>query len=74
MWVSVVVSICHVLLGEPQVCRETIVGQSLMPAHSCIVSQAAVADWKSKSIFAGEQWTIGRTECKPADYVVKDST
>jgi hypothetical protein len=39
--------------------------------QACILSQAALADWKAHSIYAGEQWAIGRIKCVPGDYVIK---
>jgi hypothetical protein len=45
-----------------------------MPMQACILSQAALADWKTHSIYAGEQWAIGRIKCVPGDYVIRGST
>jgi hypothetical protein len=42
--------------------------------QACILSQAALADWKTHSIYAGEQWAIGRIKCVPGDYVIRGST
>jgi len=36
-----------------------------------MLSQAALADLKGHSIYAGEQWAIGRIKCVPSDYVIK---
>ena len=41
------------------------------PLQACIVSQAALADWKAHSNYASEQWAIGRIKCVPGDYVIK---
>jgi len=48
-----------------------IVVKDEMPMQACILSQAALADWKAHSIYAGEQWTIGRIKCVPGDYAIK---
>jgi len=71
MQISVVVLLCHTLGGIPQpVCREEIVVKDEMPM-ACILSQAALADWKAHSIYAGEQWEIGRIRCVPGNYVIR---
>lgn len=74
MTVTVVVVVCHALgsIAEP-VCREEIVVRDDMPMQACILSQAAVADWKSRSIFRGDQWTVTRIKCVPGDYFPKDA-
>jgi hypothetical protein len=43
-----------------------------MPMQACLISQAAVADWKNKSIYRGDNWNINRIKCVPGDYVLKD--
>jgi hypothetical protein len=45
--------------------REEIVVKDQMPMQACMLSQAALADWKAHSIYAGEQWAIGRIKCVP---------
>jgi hypothetical protein len=35
-----------------------------MPMQACILSQAALADWKARSIYRGDQWKIGRIKRK----------
>lgn len=73
MIITVVVSICHALSNVPQpVCREEIIIKDEMPMQACMISQPALAEWKAKSIFAGDQWTIARVRCVPGDYVIKD--
>jgi hypothetical protein len=42
-----------------------------MPMQARTLSQATLADWKAHSIYAGEQWAIGRIKCVPGDYVIK---
>jgi hypothetical protein len=39
----------------------------------CILSQAALADWKVRSIFRSEEWKIARIKCVPGDYQLKDA-
>ena len=75
MQVTVVAVLCHALAGISQpVCREEIVVKGDMPMQTCIMSQAAIADWKNKSIFRGDQWSVQRIKCAPGDYVLKDAT
>jgi hypothetical protein len=48
------------------VCREVIVIQNDMPMQACMLSQPALADWKERSIYRGEQWRVSRIKCVPA--------
>lgn len=74
MKITVAISLCHALAGIPApVCREEIVTRQDMPMQGCIFSQAAIADWKERSIYRGSQWTIGRIKCVPGDYEPKDA-
>lgn len=74
MQISVVVTLCHALGTIPQpVCREELIVKDEMPMQACLVSQAAIADWKSRSIYRGEQWTVARIKCVPGDYVIRDA-
>jgi hypothetical protein len=78
---TVVVVMCHALgafapqsvdtLPDP-ICREVIVVKDDMPMQSCKLSQAAVADWKERSIYRDDQWMISRIKCVPGDYVPKE--
>jgi hypothetical protein len=74
MKITVVALLCHSLatISEP-VCREEIVTHEEMPMHACVFSQAAIAEWKDRTIFRGEQWTIAKIKCVPGDYVLKDA-
>jgi hypothetical protein len=36
-----------------------------------MLSQPALADWKDRSIYHGDQWRISRIKCVPGDYVPK---
>lgn len=73
MQITIVALMCHVLMGiTTPVCHEEIVVKDAMPMQGCI-SQAAIADWKEKSIFRGEQWHIARIRCIPGDYQPKDA-
>jgi hypothetical protein len=66
--------LCQTLGNIPApVCREEIVVKDEMPMMACQLSQAALADWKSKSIYASDKWTISRIKCVPGDYAIKDS-
>jgi hypothetical protein len=80
MQITVVAVMCHTIgavapqsvgtLPDP-VCREVIVIQNDMPMQACILSQPALADWKERSIYRGEQWRVSRIKCVPGDYVPK---
>ena len=73
MHITVVAVLCHTLgtISAP-VCREEIVTEGDMPMMACMIDQPALADWKNKSIFRGDQWTIAKYKCVPGDYVLKD--
>lgn len=74
MQITVVVSICHALAGiSSSICQEAIVAHDDMPMQACMISQAAIADWKEKSKFRGEQWHIARIRCIPGEYQPKDA-
>lgn len=38
----------------------------------CQMGQEAIAEWKEKSIYQGEQWKIEGFKCIPGDYVPKE--
>ncbi len=68
MQVTVVALMCHALASIPQpLGREEIVIKDEMPMQACMLCQAALADWKAHSIYASEQWAIGRIKCVPGD-------
>jgi len=78
MQITVVAVMCHSLgAATPQsvgnlpdpVCREVIVIKNDMPMQSCMLSQPALADWKERSIYRGDQWWIIRIKCVPGDYL-----
>jgi hypothetical protein len=81
MQITVVAVMCHTLgaitpqsvdtLPDP-VCREAIVVKADMSMQSCMLSQAALADWKERSIYRGDQWRIKRIKCMPGDYLPKE--
>jgi hypothetical protein len=76
MQITVVVVICHTIgafvpesvgtLPSP-VCRE-----DRHQGRNADHSQPALADWKERSIYRGEQWRISRIKCVPGDYVPKE--
>jgi hypothetical protein len=81
MQITVVAVMCHTLgaiAAQPvgtlpgPVCREVIVIEDEMPMQSCMLSQAALADWKDRSIYRGEAWLISRIKCVPGDYLPKE--
>jgi hypothetical protein len=66
------ITIVALMASIPQpICREELVDKSEIPMQAYQLTQAALADWKAHSIYAGEQWAIGRTKCVAGDYVIK---
>jgi hypothetical protein len=75
MQISIVLTLCHSLAGIPApVCREEIVIKDEMPMQACMLSQAAIAEWKANSIYRGEGWTVARFKCVPGSYEIRDAT
>lgn len=81
MQITVVAVLCHTLgaikpefvdTSPDPVCREIIVIKSDMPMQACMLSQPALADWKERSIYHGDQWWISRIKCVPGEYVPKE--
>ena len=73
--ITLVVVICHMLelISQP-VCHEEVVIRSEQTLMACqMQSQIVIADWKEKSIYRGDQWTITNIGCFPGDYQPKDS-
>jgi hypothetical protein len=67
MQITVVAVMCHTIgVFTPEsvgtvpapVCREVIVVKDDRPMQSCMLSQAALADWKERSIYRGGQWGL----------------
>jgi hypothetical protein len=81
MQMTVVAVMCHSLgafvpeavgtLTAP-VCREEIIVKTDMPMQACMLSRPALADWKERSIYRGDQWRISRVKCVQGDYVAKE--
>lgn len=72
---TLVVVICHMLgaISTP-ICHEEIVSKIEQSMRACQVeSQIVVADWKGKSIYRGDQWTVMNIGCAPGDYQPKDA-
>jgi len=59
-------------ISEP-VCREEIIVKDDMPMQTCLLSQAAIANWKSRSIYRGDDWKVARIKCIPGDYAPRDA-
>lgn len=74
MIIQVVLKLCHALIGsDVEVCREEIALETDMSMQSCIMSQAALADWQSKSMFPAPEWRIAGIKCSPGtSYVIKE--
>ena len=46
-----------------------------MPMQACILAQAAIADWKNRSIYKSDEWRVVGYKCVPGgDYMPKDMT
>lgn len=74
MIITLVVSICFQLSGQP-VCHEEVVSkhEADNPTMTCSLSMPELADWKAKSRYSSDDWTIGSFHCEPGDYVPKDA-
>lgn len=59
--------------GEVTVCHEEIMFRGEGEMQACLTSQPAVADWKLKSEYSDDGWTIARIRCIPGDYKPKDA-
>jgi len=74
--ISVVALMCHALTSGP-LCHEVVVA-SLEDDNNakqvCNLGQAALAEWKANSKFAGDDWYIGRFRCTPGKPVIRDET
>lgn len=67
--ITLIVVICHSLVGVPALCHEEFVARAEVSSIQCqMQSQQVVSLWKENSIFAGDHWTIGEIDCKPGDY------
>lgn len=70
--VTVVALMCHIVAPiQPAVCHEEVVFKEEMPMIACQMGQPAIAEWKEKSPFQGEQWKIEGFRCVAGDYVPK---
>jgi hypothetical protein len=77
MKVTVIATLCHTLLGQPPVCHdEVIMERDMGIGIGCLVAEAEViVEWKSHSIYAGENWTVLRPRCAPGGgYVIREQT
>lgn len=85
MTLTIVASLCQVLAAattgasapnvEPsliQLCHEEIVLRADMPLQACFNIWPGVADWKMKSRFRDDEWTIGEVRCEPGFYLRKE--
>lgn len=74
MQITVVAVMCHALAGiTSPVCHEEIVVKDDMPMQACMVSQAAIADWKASTIYRGDQWHVAVIRCIPGNYEPRDA-
>jgi hypothetical protein len=75
MKVSVVATLCHALLGQPPVCHDVVVTEADMAIGlGCLVAEANLDAWKSRSIYAGDNWSVTRLRCAPGGYVIREQT
>ena len=81
MQITVVAVMCHTIgafvaesgsTAPGPICREVIVIKNDMPMQACMLSQPALAEWKDRSMYRGDQWWISRIKCVPGDYVPKE--
>lgn len=73
MIITMVAMICHTLTAIAQpVCHEVIIQQS-ETMTACEMSQAVIADWKSKSIYSSDQWRVSAIKCVPGVYFPRDA-
>jgi hypothetical protein len=81
MQMTVVAVMCHTISAtitqsvgtQPDsICREVIVIKDDMSLQACMLSQPALADWKERSVYRGDQWRISRIKCVPGDYAPKE--
>jgi hypothetical protein len=76
MMMTVVAMLCQVIasLADP-VCHEVIVTRQEMTMQRCMSGmQIGIADWKGKSIYKSDKWTVEDVQCVPGDsYQPKDA-
>lgn len=75
MQISIVAIVCHMIAAAPSdVCHEELIMKTETDGSSILAcsNQAAIAEWKMNSKFAGNQWWIKRIKCVPGSYVLKD--
>jgi hypothetical protein len=71
MQITVAVVMCNTLAAAPM-CHEQVVTQGDMTMMACVLSQAALAKWKSESIiYRGDEWRITRIKCVVGTYVAR---
>jgi hypothetical protein len=75
--ITVLALICRLSVAdEPEVCYERVVVRQdsmVTVMVACELSQAAIAKWKSESIYSGPEWYISRITCRSGDYQPKDT-
>lgn len=73
--ITLVAVVCHALgtISAP-VCHEEVVVKKEAEMMTCMrMAQPVVADWKEKSKFSGDQWTVVGVACRPGDYLPNDA-
>jgi hypothetical protein len=69
---ATVVLICHSIgLMDVPVCHEEVMSRGEAPM--CMVLPQDVEGWKEKSIYRGDQWTVGGYRCDKWDYQPRDA-
>jgi hypothetical protein len=81
MQMTVVAVMCHTISATvtqsvgtlpDSICREVLVTKDDMTMQACMLSQPALAEWKERSMYRGDQWRISSIKCVPGDYVPKE--
>lgn len=66
--ITIVTLMCHIInLGIP-LCHEEVVAKIEMSMMACQIGhQQIVSDWKEKTKFKGDQWTVAMIHCYPGE-------
>lgn len=70
---TIVALICHIVAPiQVPLCHKEIVLKEAIPTMPCEMRRSAIAEWKEKSIFRGEEWKIESYDCERGDFVPED--
>jgi len=62
MKIAIVASLCHLVSGAPS-CHPVTVLETDGPMHICNVAQLEITEWKSRSMYRFDEWTVGSYQC-----------